>query len=149
MLIISYLIFTSQMTKMWKSGFKAPLNIKSCTHQNFQLSQTSTTWKQSTFNLLLYLRRNPSITNQIKCEEAKTATWNSPAPSAHTAPCQTYAAPWHVQRGQTEAEAWVAKPTLWRAYPGPVAILVWTRLREDEEEMQGEKTGERRCHIFK
>lgn len=77
------------------------------------------------------------------CEETKTAGLNSPAPSAHAAPRQTYAAPWHVQRGQTVAEAWVAEPALRRAYPGPVAALVWTRLWEDEEDTgrQREKTG--------
>ncbi len=71
----------------------------------------------------------------------QTARLNSPASSAHTAPCQTYAAPWHVQRGQTVAEAWVAEPALWWAYPGPVAILVWARLKDDEKEMQKKKNG--------
>lgn len=56
--------------------------------------------------------------------------WNSPAPSAHTTSCRTYAAPWHVQRGQTVAEAWTAEPALCRAYPGPVASLIRTRLEE-------------------
>lgn len=74
------------------------------------------------------------------CEETKTARLNSPAPSAHAAPRQTYAAPWHVQRGQTVAEAWVAEPALRRAYPGPVATLVRTRLWEDEEDTE-RKTG--------
>lgn len=71
----------------------------------------------------------------------RTANLNSPAPSAHAAPSQTYAAPRHVQWGQTVAEAWVTKPTLWRAYPGPVATLVWTSLKKDErgeEQMQKE-----------
>lgn len=76
----------------------------------------------------------------------QAARLNSPASSAHTAPRQTYAAPWHVQRGQTVAKAWYAEPAFWWAYPWPAATLVRTRLQE--EEMRKEKTGQKkRSHI--
>lgn len=139
-LFISHL-FTSQNIREWNGGLQGSQSMKSYIFDEAKFSSLGS--NPLPFSLCTCRRIQASL---IRFANVRKARLNSPASSAHTAPRQTYAAPWHVQRGQTVAKAWYAEPALWWAYPRPAATLVRTRLQE--EEMQKEKTGQKkRSHI--
>lgn len=61
----------------------------------------------------------------------KKSVLDSPAPSSHTPPSHTKAAPWHSERGETIAKSCFGKTILPGSTPGPAPHAILTRLEAE------------------